>query len=691
MATRNETPDAKDNISSVYEKHQRWLLATIAALLPFIPILNLYSQNAIYISFWQSLLVCTFLGIGIFVLFWLVDLSCNNPTVAYLSCILATILFFLYPIPSAWFQDLSARHYLTLFLNLLFFVGAVFLLSKTLRDKKNVCTFLALGLGLFVVLLFVMSLFSVYRNSVPVWDIVRRHLVGGSYLAGMDLVVLASLFLFFAFVFYRMVARVTKSCLIARVVLLLASLLFWIFPLLQSRIHQAHALLWGCVAVVSCVLVGLSLYQRTKPRNQKNVSFSLSITIFVSLLVVQIAALVLYIDFQKPNEYVKTEFVVDNQLPAPNIYWLHCDSMMSFASIEKYFGDSQIEAQQALEERGFVINRDAQFEAEHTTQVALPVLMNPAYYDSSLFYELLDASKVQRENGTRVWNNVKEHLVNVRAHNELVNAFNADKDYTTFILSEDVFLGMLTFLQSDYYYVFDTKVVHRSLPQRTSFVRSCEQLRELIRLLKQISAVQACSEGLINLVDAYEKGRLSSTNYGSPVSDLESKPNPQASDTLRLTEPFNLIHQLEGPRFVLVMTRVAHRPFIFDENGAPHDNDVEAVSSYLPQHKFAMKDALALIDNILAMDPDAVIVMQGDHGIHGIYNASDMLAQLGDAYSSYEDVLAIWNSSVSAVRIPPKYGTLTEPLNPLNITRYLVNHFVGENYAYLDPSQSDLY
>ena len=41
-------------------------------------------------------------------------------------------------------------------------------------------------------------------------------------------------------------------------------------------------------------------------------------------------------------------------------------------------------------------------------------------------------------------------------------------------------------------------------------------------------------------------------------------------------------------------------------------------------------------------------------------------------------------STVSAVRIPEKYGSLTEPLDPLDITRYLVNHFVGEgNYDYL--------
>jgi hypothetical protein len=105
---------------------------------------------------------------------------------------------------------------------------------------------------------------------------------------------------------------------------------------------------------------------------------------------------------------------------------------------------------------------------------------------------------------------------------------------------------------------------------------------------------------------------------------------------------------------------------------------VPDVEKYLPQHHYSMQLTLKFIDMILEQDPDAVIVMQADHGIHS-YTVQSMNQQGYD----HDDILALNLSTVSAVRIPEKYGKLSEPLDPLDITRYLVNHFVGENYEYL--------
>ncbi|MBQ9582101.1 MAG: hypothetical protein IJR21_07005, partial [Synergistaceae bacterium] len=50
----------------------------------------------------------------------------------------------------------------------------------------------------------------------------------------------------------------------------------------------------------------------------------------------------------------------------------------------------------------------------------------------------------------------------------------------------------------------------------------------------------------------------------------------------------------------------------------------------------------------------------------------------------------LWNSTMSAIRVPDKFKTGEEHYalnNPLNITRYLVNNFVGaNNYEYLSPN-----
>ena len=87
-----------------------------------------------------------------------------------------------------------------------------------------------------------------------------------------------------------------------------------------------------------------------------------------------------------------------------------------------------------------------------------------------------------------------------------------------------------------------------------------------------------------------------------------------------------------------------------------------------------------MIDLILEADPDAVIVLQADHGLH-MYTAEQIERVLGAGSATN-----IWNSVFSAIRVPAQYQTSDEQYalaNPLNISRYIVNRFVGENYSYL--------
>jgi len=46
------------------------------------------------------------------------------------------------------------------------------------------------------------------------------------------------------------------------------------------------------------------------------------------------------------------------------------------------------------------------------------------------------------------------------------------------------------------------------------------------------------------------------------------------------------------------------------------------------------------------------------------------------------------NQTINAVRIPEKYGGLESPVEPLNITRLLINSFVGKNYTLLAPAET---
>jgi hypothetical protein len=131
------------------------------------------------------------------------------------------------------------------------------------------------------------------------------------------------------------------------------------------------------------------------------------------------------------------------------------------------------------------------------------------------------------------------------------------------------------------------------------------------------------------------------------------------------------------------------RAFVLDENGDVYKerlDDPHDIHLYLPQHKYAVKQLMAQVDTIIENDPNAVIIIQGDHGIHGIGNGEDYFdSELLYARGyGLEDQLNLNLSVISAVRIPPQYGKLSQPFDPLDIARYLVNNFVGKgNYDYL--------
>ncbi|MDR2097760.1 MAG: hypothetical protein LBP37_04490 [Spirochaetaceae bacterium] len=135
-----------------------------------------------------------------------------------------------------------------------------------------------------------------------------------------------------------------------------------------------------------------------------------------------------------------------------------------------------------------------------------------------------------------------------------------------------------------------------------------------------------------------------------------------------------------GPRLTIIHEAKAHYPFIRDEDGSLEARTETAgldPANYPPQHRYAAKTALAYIALILEHDPDAVIVVQADHGLHADENREIFLEKGG----TEEDVRIMQNQVMSAVRIPETWGGLEEPLDPLDISRLLVNRYVGKNYA----------
>lgn len=159
--------------------------------------------------------------------------------------------------------------------------------------------------------------------------------------------------------------------------------------------------------------------------------------------------------------------------------------------------------------------------------------------------------------------------------------------------------------------------------------------------------------------------------------------NGVADDSKMLRSLYDILYRGDqDQKLVIIHDFMTHAPYNMDENGAPtgHGNSIKPMD-YYPQHVFSAKVLVGMVDMILAADPYAVIVIQSDHG-----EGAASEEEIKSAFGEDADAPELWNGTMSAIRVPEKYRTGEEHYateTPLNISRYLVNSFVGQNYEYL--------
>jgi hypothetical protein len=142
-------------------------------------------------------------------------------------------------------------------------------------------------------------------------------------------------------------------------------------------------------------------------------------------------------------------------------------------------------------------------------------------------------------------------------------------------------------------------------------------------------------------------------------------------DSFSLTEPKLL--------YMTSMFTHGNRWHWQDGGLSEHGAGVHRLDLYPRANEYGAVVMFNTIDMILERNPNAIIVIQADHGLH-LHGTQRQL--LAEGFTD-EEVAHLQNSVISAVRIPEQYGGLDEPLDPRNITRELINRFVGENYELL--------
>lgn len=431
---------------------------------------------------------------------------------------------------------------------------------------------------------------------------------------------------------------------------------------------------------------------------KKFITFKLDVgVIFVSFMVISLFSYnffisvsnVLYITFNSKKYDYEFEHKVDDKKSEPNIYWIHCDGMTGINEMRKYFNYSNKYLIDYFDKNNYYYNEDASLVAGHNTQKALVAMFNPYYYDNFFEDYLKELEKSYLERNPRPSFIVDySELEEKRLNNELFNALDK-KNYTTVAISEfNPYTSFYTDYFYDYYYFgYDFRYID-SLKNDFRLLKdnSKTKMKSYIRFVhlkaftyRTLFREIANNTNYLNydIVD-YKNFDTSSYKY---IDNAMNKSNYWA--TKAILKGLNDSMNAGDKRFVFVNYKLNHNPFTFDRNGNIIDESYTHVANYyLGNYIYSTYLLVDMLEFIKKNDENAVIIVQSDHGLHSV----DDEFMLDIFSKDMKDVQEIRNSVISAFYIPDKYKNGDEKYldNPLNVSRYIVNNYVGENYKYLD-------
>ncbi|MGI6173878.1 MAG: hypothetical protein ACOYI8_08265 [Christensenellales bacterium] len=470
---------------------------------------------------------------------------------------------------------------------------------------------------------------------------------------------------------------------------LVAWVLFFAFPSISGKTKLVYAkkiLLYGASSLV--LIFAAAFLLRKVP--SKIAGFALAMAAMLTLF--NLFPSVRFALSQENVMYAgsdyKTEYLVDENTPSPNVYWIHTDGMLGFSAMQTYFGEEQAEFRKALSDRGFAVNEDAYLEVVHATAIAIPALMCPYFYDTQLKEEFVQFEETRKFSVDI--DMLKRNLRYARTKNEMLEAFRA-KGYETTVIGT---IGTYFPLSVDRFYYLPNDTLYSIADD----VEPCivklrdytdEKYLNIVESYELVSLLTGLSDGYYDLL--FRLSASGKLEIGLEKENLKYRPenlsdlmeNAEGARYFSITmeELYDSVHRASDvPKLTVVMNMLAHTPFKLDENGEPNGTDGLSIGEYAGQHKYAAKVLLNMIDVILAEDPNAVIVLQSDHGLHQ-QQKDEIVSVFGEGSE-----LDIWNRVLSAIRVPEKYQN--EVLShaeeePLDIARWLVNSFVGGNYEYL--------
>jgi len=458
--------------------------------------------------------------------------------------------------------------------------------------------------------------------------------------------------------------------------LISAWLIFWFFETLRTSLQTSTTgiLLIIILLTITCLIIlfrSLSNYLK-KGRVIFSAMFGVVILLFMfnafPTFITATQTLRVSTESSESEWKVRRYFEVDTTLPNPDIYWFHMDGMLSLDIVEYFFNVTQNEPRERLLDLGFIINEDAELFSSNTL-TGVSALLSPDFYDNfihryfvggqfllGLERRQLHSGAIERE-GISFANDLAPYY-------ELFHAF-LQAGYTATMIAE--FNPNVYPVINRFYRLYYGSFAIRDRTSERHFLIDAIDLIDLLAMMTPIP------NRFVNTIEGVEW-------HATPTRDVEV--DRLTTNTLNLPHERevyrSLINSLENhpetPTLTYITLTFTHGS-LWEQHGNI-EADGSGIELYPLIHDYAFYVMFNLINIILAQKPNAVIVIQADHGVH--WHAAQQ-ALLEENFTE-EEVIRLYNSVISAVRIPEQYGGLNAPLDPLNITRELVNRFVGKNY-----------
>lgn len=363
----------------------------------------------------------------------------------------------------------------------------------------------------------------------------------------------------FSFLILR---NLEKATLISNIVMIIGLY----FAFIEKAIVKIFPMLYYWHVAIICLFlifqIGYVIYTKVKTNlaNQINQVFLLifgGLILFNGILALPKAfqAAITKAQNQTQTSYQNINSSLNNnQRNLPNVYFFIFDEYAGFDSIQRYCNYDNSAFYDALEKMGFVTSKHSLNDTTNTT-TEIPNLMQLSRVNS---VEMTEAEKKANLKDPYLFRLMKEH-------GYTINALDSNNYEFIDVNSVDMHLNV------DYVSTYGT--FKSSIIQNTAYY--------------PFYGTEDHDKEISNM--------LSMFNYAIESSKKE-----------------------ESNLFTIGYFNFPHVPFLFDEHGnKAKDSDrlnLRDTAPYLAQFKFASDKILEMVSEIIKNDPEAIIIIQSDHG-----------------------------------------------------------------------------